>query len=167
MKERLISKYAEQVGGTPESPQEAYTHAIADFQELLHDDYHEISIISVSLAIQALREKRMISTPLALEQVKSMVPSNTNLDFSAEREWLWIEILNNEDQNPRKGKVSAYYRIEPDYTQGRSLCCGYPAIGYAFDYSDYGKTWLAFLKKPHEKREKSHDRKGKNTDSTL
>ena len=30
---------------------------------------------------------------------------------------------------------------------GVDLVCGYPGISYSFDYCDYGKSWIAYLKK--------------------
>lgn len=58
-----------------------------------------------------------------------------------QRAWVWIEILKPYSFGE---KVSAYYRIDYDYTSGRALCCGYPGITFNFYYADYDKTWTAY-----------------------
>lgn len=60
-------------------------------------------------------------------------------------EWVWIETLK---PFQYEKKVSGYYRKTNDYTKGKAFCCGYPGIGFAFDYKDYGVTWLAYKTKP-------------------
>ena len=76
---------------------------------------------------------------LTLEQLRQMDADMKN------RRWVWIEVL-----KPYRSdeKVSAYYRVQSDYTRDRAFCCGYPGIGFSFDYSDYGITWLAYAHKP-------------------
>lgn len=61
------------------------------------------------------------------------------------RSWIWIQISKHVESG---NKVSAYYQSQLNYTHGRAFCCGYPGLGFCFEYSDYGKTWLAYLHKP-------------------
>jgi hypothetical protein len=77
--------------------------------------------------------------PLTLEQMRQMDTDMEN------RPWVWIEVL-----KPFKYelKTSAYYQVQSDCTHDRAFCCGYPGLGFAFDYDDYGKTWLAYRRKP-------------------
>lgn len=148
MQKNLIAKYAEKAGGEPVSPKEAYSSAIHDFQKLLNDDYHEVGIISVSYAIKALREILKRSTPLTIEQLKELMPNVSDIQPSSKRQWIWIEVFNAPEQPTFSKKISAYYRAEADYTRGKSFCCGYPGISYAFDFADYGKHWIAFWSNP-------------------
>lgn len=65
--------------------------------------------------------------------------------------WLWIGCIYNPEQPAASytAKVSAYYKKQDDFSNGRAFCCGYPGISYAFDFKDYGKTWVAYR---HEKK---------------
>ena len=65
------------------------------------------------------------------------------------RDWVWIEILN-PDAFRSKETVSAYYRKYDGYKKAEIFWCGYPGLGFGFDYADYGKTWLAYRQKPEE-----------------
>lgn len=65
------------------------------------------------------------------------------------RDWVWIEILN-PDAFRSKETVSAYYRKYDGYKADEIFWCGYPGLGFGFDYADYGKTWLAYRRKPEE-----------------
>ena len=74
--------------------------------------------------------------PLSVEDVKSLPVKS----------WVWIEIL---DVSRFRWKAEcAYYRSHLDYTSGEAFCCGYPGMGYEFEYEDYGKTWLAYRQQP-------------------
>lgn len=77
--------------------------------------------------------------PLTLEQMRQMDTDMEN------RPWVWIEVL-----KPFKYelKTSAYYQVQSDCTHDRAFCCGYPGLGFAFDYDDFGKTWLTYRRKP-------------------
>lgn len=90
-----------------------------------------------NIAIQALTEKqqREENKALTVEYLKEINQDMEN------RRWVWIEVLKPYDY---KTKVSAYYQAQSDYTKGEAFCCGYPGMGYSFDYSDYGKIWLAY-----------------------
>lgn len=77
--------------------------------------------------------------PLTLEQLQEM-----NGDMET-RPWVWIEMLVED-----KRHKSAYYQIQHDYTKGEALCCGYPGMGYEFEYEDYNETWLAYAHKPEK-----------------
>ena len=65
------------------------------------------------------------------------------------RDWVWIEILN-PDAFLSKETVSAYYRKYDGYKKDEIFWCGYPGLGFGFDYADYGKAWLAYRQKPEE-----------------
>ena len=65
------------------------------------------------------------------------------------RDWVWIEILN-PDAFRSKETVSAYYRKYDGYKKDEIFWCGYPGLGFGFDYADYGKTWLAYRQKPED-----------------
>jgi len=77
------------------------------------------------------------NTPLTVEELKAM----------AWGEWVWIEVsqdFNDKDVN------SAYYKKHDDIKQDEWFGCGYPGLGFIFEYSDYGKNWLAYRHKPEE-----------------
>lgn len=76
---------------------------------------------------------------LSIMQLKQMNKNMYN------RQWVWIEVLVADDRHE-----SAYYRVQYDYTHGRAFCCGYPGLGFSFDYNNYGTTWLAYVHKPEE-----------------
>lgn len=86
---------------------------------------------------ELLEAKAERNEPLTLEEVRAL----------SLRDWLWIEVL--QDGYYREAK-SAYYQVQADYSNGKALCCGYPGLGFEFDYEDYGKTWLAYRRKPEE-----------------
>ena len=65
------------------------------------------------------------------------------------RDWAWIEVLT-PDAFRSKETVSAYYRKYDGYKKDEIFWCGYPGLGFGFDYDDYGKTWLAYRQKPEE-----------------
>lgn len=98
---------------------------------------YKFEISNKKLAIQALTEKlhRLENPPLTVDYLKEI-----NRDMN-NRRWVWIEVLKPFDY---KTKVSAYYQAQSDYTKGESFCCGYPGIGFGFDYCDYGRTWIAY-----------------------
>lgn len=142
--ERLTRKQAEAIGGAPVEARDAMTSAISDFQELLCDDYHEVGIVSVSLAISALRQKRQQMTPLTVEQLKQMVPSLEDFKKGISRKWVWIKILGSQGISKNTFKEPAYFRLMCDCTNGQSLCCSYPGQVYEFDYAEYGASWEAY-----------------------
>ena len=78
--------------------------------------------------------------PLTLDELRKMPI----------RDWVWIEILN-PDAFRSKETVSAYYRKYDGYKKAEIFWCGYPGLGFGFDYADYGKTWLAYRQKPEER----------------
>lgn len=137
-------KLAEVVGGELVQGIDADTCAIEDLQTLLRNDFHAIGIVTVIRAINALKEQNRNKMPLTIEEVKALsdkVENNPN-------QWVWIEILDYRISKPGCGKVSAYYRVQYDYTHGEAFCCGYPGITYDFDYAEYGKTWFAYTHPP-------------------
>lgn len=99
----------------------------------------------VSMAISALRQQEHFRDltkkvePLTLDELRKM-PIH---------DWVWIEVLNL-DAFRSKETVSAYYRKYDGYKKDEIFWCGYPGLGFGFDYADYGKTWLAYRQKPEE-----------------
>ena len=94
------------------------------------------------MAISALRQQETVANrnePLTLDELRKMPI----------RDWAWIEILN-PDAFRSKETVSAYYRKYDGYKADEIFWCGYPGLGFGFDYADYGKTWLAYRQKPEE-----------------
>ena len=100
---------------------------------------------AIIMAISALRQQdhfREVTKkvePLTLDELRKMPI----------RDWVWIEILN-PDAFRSKETVSAYYRKYDGYKADEIFWCGYPGLGFGFDYADYGKTWLAYRQKPEE-----------------
>ncbi|WP_313413203.1 hypothetical protein [Sedimentibacter sp.] len=83
--------------------------------------------------------------PLTIEELKEISKDIEN------RQWVWIEILPEYTRHkPYSEAESAYYHVQTDYAKGESFCCGYPGYGFEFEYEDYGKTWLAYRRKPEE-----------------
>ena len=94
------------------------------------------------VAISAIRKQETVTNrnePLTLDELRKMPI----------RDWVWIEILN-PDAFRSKETVSAYYRKYDGYKADEIFWCGYPGLGFGFDYADYGKTWLAYRQKPEE-----------------
>ena len=100
---------------------------------------------ALDMAISTLRQQEHFREvtkkiePLTLDELRQM----------AIREWVWIEVLN-PDAFRSKETVSAYYRKYDGYKKGEIFWCGYPGLGFGFDYADYGKTWMAYRQKPEE-----------------
>lgn len=76
-------------------------------------------------------------------------PKPLTLDELKERSkklfgWVWVEVLKPYTEYQK----SAYYQIYSDYTDGKGLCCGYPGLGFTYDFDEYGKTWIAYDHEP-------------------
>lgn len=90
-------------------------------------------------------------TGLTPEEIMALIPlPNDPLTLDELREmslhdWLWIEIL---IPSSFKQKESCYYCKFADYGDEKSFWCGWPGTVFAFDYVDYGKTWVAYHHKP-------------------
>ena len=98
----------------------------------------------VEYTISALRQQDQSPEsgkmmPLTLDELRKM-PIH---------DWVWIEVLT-PDSFRSKETVSAYYRKYDGYKADEIFWCGYPGLGFGFDYSDYGKTWLVYRQKPDE-----------------
>ena len=91
------------------------------------------------LTDEMVKHSRQLNTPLTLDELRKLPI----------RDWVWIEILN-PDAFRSKETVSAYYRKYDGYKKDEIFWCGYPGLGFGFDYADYGKTWLAYRQKPEE-----------------
>ena len=124
----------------------------AEIDELAADNLYEEQMDAlekqrevVEFTISALRQQEHFRDltkkvePLALDELRQMPI----------RDWVWIEILN-PDAFRSKETVSAYYRKYDGYKKGEIFWCGYPGLGFGFDYADYGKTWMAYRQKPEE-----------------
>ena len=103
--------------------------------------YYEALDMAISALLQQdhFREATKKVEPLTLYELRQMPI----------RDWVWIEILN-PDAFRSKETVSAYYRKYDGYKTDEIFWCGYPGLGFGFDYADYGKTWLAYRRKPEE-----------------
>ena len=95
-------------------------------------------------------------TGLTPEEIMALVqPPNDQLTLEELREmglfeWLWVEVI-----HPTKSQLlckveSAYYQVFEDYTDGDAICCGWPGLIHDFAYEDYGRTWLAYRRRPKE-----------------
>ena len=108
-------------------------------------EYWQKAIDVYDMAISALRQQdhfrevTKMMEPLTLDELRKMPI----------RDWVWIEVLT-PDSFRSKETVSAYYRKYDGYKADEIFWCGYPGLGFGFDYSDYGKTWLAYRQKPEE-----------------
>ena len=97
---------------------------------------------ALDMAISAIRQQETVTKcnglnePLALDELWKLPI----------RDWVWIEILN-PDAFRSKETVSAYYKKYDGYKKDEIFWCGYPGLGFGFDYADYGKTWLAYRSK--------------------
>lgn len=78
--------------------------------------------------------------PLTLEELREM----------GLFEWLWVEVIHPTKSQLLRKVESAYYQVFEDYTDGDSICCGWPGLIHDFAYEDYGKNWLAYRRKPEE-----------------
>ena len=109
------------------------------------DSRYTILREALDMAISALRQQEHFRDltkkvePLTLDELRQLPI----------RDWVWIEILN-PDAFRSKETVSAYYRKYDGYKADEIFWCGYPGLGFGFDYADYGKTWLAYRQKPEE-----------------
>ena len=80
------------------------------------------------------------NTPLTVEYLRK-------INAEPLKHWVWIEILDPE-RYKHFDAFSGYYRVSSDYTDGESLCCGYPGVGYSWAYADYGVSWIAYKTDP-------------------
>ena len=106
------------------------------------DSRYTILREALDMAISALRQQERFgetNKALTMDELRKMPI----------RDWVWIEILN-PDAFRSKETVSAYYRKYDGYKADEIFWCGYPGLGFGFDYADYGKTWLAYRQKPEE-----------------
>ena len=109
------------------------------------DSRYTILREALDMAISALRQQEHFREvtkkvePLTLDELRQMPI----------RDWVWIDVLN-PDAFRSKETVSAYYRKYDGYKKDEIFWCGYPGLGFGFDYADYGKTWLAYRQKPEE-----------------
>ena len=92
---------------------------------------------AVDMAISALRQQEHFRDltkkvePLTLDELRQMPI----------RDWVWIDVLHSNEA------VSSYYRKYDGYKKDEIFWCGYPGLGFGFDYADYGKTWMAYSQK--------------------
>lgn len=75
--------------------------------------------------------------PLTIEELKSLKVGD----------WVWILDFSKTVYKPISDSGS-YYRIDDSgKNTDKELWCHCSAIGHGFNYSDYGKTWLAYKNK--------------------
>ena len=106
------------------------------------DSRYTILREALDMAISALRQQERFgetNKSLTIDELQQMPI----------RDWVWIDVLN-PDAFRSKETVSAYYRKYDGYKKDEIFWCGYPGLGFGFDYADYGKTWLAYRQKPEE-----------------
>lgn len=112
--------------------------------DLLHSDGTNdranqiIDAFDMAPAVEA--EPLPPNAPLTLEEMREM-------DLF---EWLWIEVVCPSRMQVFRKIESAYYQVFEDYTDGDALCCGWPGLIHEFEYEDYGKTWLAYRRRPEK-----------------
>lgn len=117
--------------------------------------------LAYTFACQAVhlrdRLKRYEDTGLMPDDVERLAAREPNAPLTLEElreiallEWLWVEMIHPTERQRFHNITSAYYQIYTDYTDGEALCCGWPGIIHEFEYEDYGKSWLAYRRKPEE-----------------
>ena len=125
----------------------------AEYAQIMADGKPDVQEF-YKLAESDLRQQETVTNrnglnePLTLDELRQLPI----------RDWVWIEILN-PDAFRSKETVSAYYRKYDGYKADEIFWCGYPGLGFGFDYADYGKTWLAYRQKPEED---DHDERKEN-----
>lgn len=107
-------------------------HYISEVQREFERQHQLFVMGRDALRAQLLEQE---NEPLTLDELREMEL----------QQWVWIETKMPFDC---KEKVTAYYSKHYDYTHDTAFCCGYPGITFSFDYADYGKTWLAYRRKP-------------------
>ena len=100
-----------------------------------------------AFAESALREQEERDNRLESDAVKNEPMTLDELIGMPLKEWVWVEVL-----QKRSGlrDESAYYRKLLGWMPETTFFCGYTGWTTAFDYADYGKTWLAYRSKPRE-----------------
>lgn len=84
------------------------------------------------------RRAEVSNRPLILEELRTL----------PEKEWVWIECL---EPIPYTNGSAYYCKIDAIRPEVM-FECGYPGWGTAFRYENYGKTWLAYRRKPEEEQ---------------
>lgn len=100
----------------------------------MHDQLRELE-----QQIESEKHERENPEPLTLEQLREM-------EGEPLKHWVWIEVL--DPCEFHYDAISGYYRTSIDFTKGEAFCCGWPGLICAYDYCDYGKTWVAYAHKP-------------------
>jgi 23S rRNA pseudoU1915 N3-methylase RlmH len=144
-----------------EKQEEIYNRMKSNFVELAGHEMEDNSefgirfkvlaseIADIEEAIENLKyqtEMEKENNPLTLEELRKM-------DADVENpHWVWIKVLKPFGYSE---KVSAYYQTHEcgtaDGAMKRTFWCGYPGLIFGFDYADYGKTWIAYARKPMKK----------------
>lgn len=104
------------------------------------------------LKMNALKDRtEMIAVQSAIDAAPTITPP-PNQPLTPEelremeiREWCWIEII---IPSAFRKVESCYYCKFSDYKEDREFCCGWPGTVFSFDYVEYGKTWMAYRRKP-------------------
>lgn len=92
------------------------------------------------------QEKRIAELENKIQEREKMLTLD-ELKHLSLNEWVWVEVL-----QKRSGlrDESAYYRKCIGWKPENTFVCGYPGWSTAFDYADYGVTWLSYRSKPKE-----------------
>lgn len=105
----------------------------------------------IGTLFQGKKLQREENKALTVEYLKEINQDMRN------RRWVWIEVLK---PFSYEYKTSGYYCVQYDFSRGESFCCGYPGLGFGFDYCDYGRTWLAYRNEVTPLAEESEGQNG-------
>ena len=110
--------------------------AIAARKDPMFDDADITEIKSLNLAwtIKPSRNTSELWQRGAVKMQKLTIEHLKEINTKPLQHWVWIERLNLEQC--ADDAFSGYYRTSFDYTKGRAFCCGYPGVGYHFEYAD-------------------------------
>lgn len=86
--------------------------------------------------------------PLTREYLISLMDKAAN---HGEKEWVWIEPIGDGESKHISWSApveAGYYRAQKDYTDGETFCCGWPGVGFCFEFEEMGTVWQAYRFKP-------------------
>lgn len=146
---QYLGFYIERIAWSPKKELNTKNFICAQERTVSICEAEDIEFCSHGGNKEATQDKLSATLPKAVEPANTgalTVEQLRKMDSDMEnRCWVWIEVLK---PFSYELKVSAYYQVQYDYTKGKAFICGYPGLTFGFDYSDYGKTWLAYRCKP-------------------
>ena len=81
-------------------------------------------------------------TPLSVDFLRSLQNSiSTSVN---DQPWVWIQVPESE-QGASDSAAPGYYRVTNSFCSEEYFNCGYPGVCYSLPYSEYGKSWIAYL----------------------